>query len=168
MADLQSIPAQNQRLPPRAMIASGVPAASFLRRFQDHAYAPNSSQLFGFFTLVVSGGILLFLTGLTLTATILGLIFFTPLILISSPLWIPIGTVLFIAIAGLLSVCTFGIAVILTLSWLYRYYRGFHPPGSDRFDYARSRIVDTANHVKDYAGGYLHGGNKVKDAAPGA
>ncbi|XP_031104759.1 oleosin 16 kDa [Ipomoea triloba] len=162
MADMQSLPAQNQRLPlqPRAI----VPSATFLRRFQDHA--PNSSQIFGFFTLVISAGILLFLTGLTLTASILGLIFFTPLILISSPLWIPIGTVLFIAIAGFLSVCAFAIAAILSVSWLYRYYRGFHPPGSDRFDYARSRIVDTANHVKDYAGGYLQG--KVKDAAPGA
>ncbi|GFP90165.1 oleosin 16 kDa, partial [Phtheirospermum japonicum] len=35
-------------------------------------------------------------------------------------------------------------------SWLYRYFRGFHPPGSDRFDYARTRIADTAEHVKGF------------------
>ena len=52
---------------------------------------------------------------------------------------------------------------------MYRYFRGMHPPGSDQVDYARSRIYDTASHVKDYAsqyGGYLQ--IKVKDAAPGA
>lgn len=60
-------------------------------------------------------------------------------------------------------------AVVAAVSWIYRYFRGFHPPGSDRFDYARTRIADTAGHVKDYAreyGGYLH--SKVKDAAPSA
>ncbi|KAK9105594.1 hypothetical protein Scep_022438 [Stephania cephalantha] len=47
--------------------------------------------------------------------------------------------------------------------------RGWRPPGSDRVDYARSRIADTASHVKDYAreyGGYLQ--SRVKDAAPSA
>lgn len=56
------------------------------------------------------------------------------------------------------------------MAWLYKYFRGLHPVGSDRVDYARSRIADTASHVKDYAweygGGYFKG--KVKDAAPGA
>ena len=36
-------------------------------------------------------------------------------------------------------------------------------------DYARSRIYNTASHVKEYAreyGGYFH--DKAKDAAPGA
>ena len=59
--------------------------------------------------------------------------------------------------------------LVAGLSWMYRYLRGQNPPGSGRIDYARSRIYDTASHVKDYAreyGGYLQ--NKVKDAAPGA
>ncbi|GAV73033.1 Oleosin domain-containing protein [Cephalotus follicularis] len=140
---------------------------SFLNKLQSHA--PNSSQLAGFLTLLVSASILLLLTGLTVTTTILGLIFFTPLIIFSSPIWIPVGTVLFIAIAGLLSVCGFGVTVAAGLSWMYRYFKGLNPPGSDRVDYARSRIYDTASHVKDYAreyGGYLQ--SKVKDAAPGA
>uniref|UniRef100_A0A5B7BFF1 Putative oleosin n=1 Tax=Davidia involucrata TaxID=16924 RepID=A0A5B7BFF1_DAVIN len=141
--------------------------SAFLHKLHEHA--PNSAQLIGFLTLVISGGILLLLTGLTITATVLGLIFFTPLIVISSPIWVPAGTVLFFAVAGFLSMCGFGVAVVAALSWMYRYFRGFHPPGSDRVDYARSRIADTASHVKDYAreyGGYLH--SKVKDAAPGA
>ncbi|CAA2980543.1 oleosin 1 [Olea europaea subsp. europaea] len=140
---------------------------SFLHKLQLHS--PNSTQLVGFMTLVISGSILLLLTGLTLTITVLGLIFFTPLILISSPIWVPVGTIIFLVIAGFLSFSGFGIGAVAVISWLYRYFRGFHPPGSDRVDYARSRIADTASHMKDYAreyGDYWHG--KTKDAAPGA
>ncbi|KAK4374628.1 hypothetical protein RND71_005305 [Anisodus tanguticus] len=129
---------------------------SFLRKLlQPHV--PNSTQLMGFLTLVISGGILLLLTGLSLTAIILGLIFSTPLIIISSPIWVPIGIALFVAVAGFLSVCGFGVSTWAAGSWVYRYFR-------------RSRnMVDDDSHVKDYArkyGGYLHG--KVKDTAPGA
>lgn len=161
MADRHSGSGQTQR-PPRP-----TPGSAFLRRLHDHA--PNSTQFIGFLALIVSGCILLFLTGLTITATVIGLIFFTPLILLSSPIWVPAGTVLFLAAAGFLSMCGFGLAVLAGLSWIYKYFRGWNPPGSGRFDYARSRIADTASHVKDYAreyGGYLQ--SKVKDAAPGA
>ncbi|WCJ22008.1 Oleosin [Euphorbia peplus] len=142
-------------------------ASTFLRKLQAHA--PNSGQLLGFMTLVISGSILLLLSGITVTVSILALIFFSPLIILSSPIWFPIAAVLFFVVAGVLSFGGFLAVVIGGSSWLYRYYKGMNPPGSDRFDYARSRIFDTASHVKDYArdyGGYLQ--NKVKDAAPGA
>ncbi|KAI3447668.1 hypothetical protein Pfo_004333 [Paulownia fortunei] len=141
--------------------------SSFVQKLRDHA--PNSTQLVGLATLVISGGILLLLSGLTLTATVLGLIFFAPLILISSPIWFPVGVIIFIVISGFLSFLGFGVASVAAVSWLYRYFWGFHPPGSDRVDYARTRIADTAGHMKDYAreyGGYFH--SKVKDAAPSA
>ncbi|KAL5726066.1 hypothetical protein ACHQM5_009137 [Ranunculus cassubicifolius] len=139
----------------------------FLSKLQDHV--PNSSQLLGLLTLAVSGGILLVLTGLTLTTSILGLIFFTPLIVLTSPIWIPIGTIIFVSVAGFLSMCGFGVGTMATLTWLYKYFKGTHPIGADRVDYARSRIADTASHMKDYAkeyGGYLQ--SRVKDAAPSA
>ncbi|CAK7349789.1 unnamed protein product [Dovyalis caffra] len=141
---------------------------TFLRKLQAHI-GSNSSQLVGFLTLIITGSVLLLLTGITVTGAVLGLIFFTPLIIISSPIWVPIAAVLFFAVAGFLSFCGFGLALVAGLSWTYRYFRGLNPPGSDQFDYARNRIYDTASHVKDYAreyGGYLQ--SKVKDAAPGA
>ncbi|KAJ9187317.1 hypothetical protein P3X46_002786 [Hevea brasiliensis] len=141
--------------------------STFLRKLQAHA--PNSTQLFSFLTLLISGSILLLLTGITVTVTVLVLIFFAPLIIVSSPIWVPVGILLFLSVAGFLSVCGVVVAFVGGLSWMYRYYRGMNPPGSDRLDYARSRIYDTANHMKDYAkeyGGYLQ--SKVKDAAPGA
>ncbi|CBI15408.3 unnamed protein product, partial [Vitis vinifera] len=156
MADRHSGSGQTQR-PPRP-----TPGSAFLRRLHDHA--PNSTQFIGFLALIVSGCILLFLTGLTITATVIGLIFFTPLILLSSPIWVPAGTVLFLAAAGFLSMCGFGLAVLAGLSWIYKYFRGWNPPGSGRFDYARSRIADTASHVKDYAREY--GGNPTAGIYP--
>ncbi|KAL5544698.1 hypothetical protein UlMin_008482 [Ulmus minor] len=143
------------------------PAASFLHK--RHQNTPNSAQLMGFMTLIISGLILLLLTGLTVTATVVVLIFLTPLIILSSPVWFPIAVLFSICAAVFFSLCGIGGATVAVLSWLYRYFKGLNPPGSDRVDYARNRIYDTASHVKDYAreyGGYLH--TKAKDAAPGA
>ncbi|GMH17084.1 hypothetical protein Nepgr_018925 [Nepenthes gracilis] len=156
--------------PPRSTATSspsqGNPV-TFLGKLNEHA--PNSNQLIGVLTLIISGAILLLLSGITITTVVFGLIFFAPLIVISSPIWLPIAVVLFVAVGGFLSICGFFLTVIAAASWLYKYFRGLHPLGSDRFDYARSRIANTASHVRDYAweyGGYLHG--KVKDAAPSA
>ncbi|KAI3440538.1 uncharacterized protein J3R85_003288 [Psidium guajava] len=168
MADRHSSPAQVQRAPrPTAAAPAATPGSAFLQKLHEHA--PNSAQLLGFLSLLLSGGILLLLTGLTVTGTVIGLILFTPIIVISSPIWVPLCVAMFVTAVGLLSVCGFGITALAGLSWLYRYFRGLHPPGSDRADYARNRIFDTARHVKDYAreyGGYLH--SKLKDVAPGA
>uniref|UniRef100_A0A0D6R461 Oleosin n=1 Tax=Araucaria cunninghamii TaxID=56994 RepID=A0A0D6R461_ARACU len=132
-------------------------------------HTPNSTQVLGFLTLFISGAILLVLTGLTVAGTVVGLVVLTPVLIFFSPILIPVGTVLFVAAAGLFSVGGFGLAVFSLVSWLYNYVKGRHPPGSDQIDYARMRIADTASHMKDYAreyGGYLQG--KVQDAAPGA
>ncbi|ESQ30608.1 hypothetical protein EUTSA_v10011990mg [Eutrema salsugineum] len=137
------------------------PIASLLRQLQPHAPS-YSGQLFGFLAFFISGGILLLLTGITVTASVLGFIAFLPIIIISSPIWIP----LFLLVTGFLSLAGFVFGTAAVVSWMYRYYKGMHPIGSDQVDYARSRIYDTAAHVKDYAGGYFHG--KLKDAAPGA
>ncbi|KAG5602219.1 hypothetical protein H5410_033589 [Solanum commersonii] len=134
---------------------------SFLHKLlQPHI--PNSShQLMGFLTLVISGGILLLLTGITITTIILGLIFFTPLILITSPIWIP----LFIAAVGFLSLCGFGAVALGAVTWVYKYFSTRRSMVDDYDD-----STDTAD-VKDYArgfGGYLQYYKVMKDTAPGA
>ncbi|KAG7582447.1 Oleosin [Arabidopsis suecica] len=142
---------------------SNSPIASFFHQLRSHS--PTSSQLFGFLALFISSGILLFLLGVSVTAAVLGFIVFLPLIIISSPIWIPV----FVLVGGFLTVSGFLVGTVTVLSWTYRYFRGMHPVGSNQMDYARSRIYDTASHVKDYAreyGGYFHG--RAKDAAPGA
>ncbi|XP_059643531.1 oleosin G-like [Cornus florida] len=168
MSDRHSGFGQHRRAPrPITATYSTNQGGGFLGKFHEHS--PSSTQLMGFLTLIISGGILLLLTGLTVTTIVLGLIFLAPLLIISSPIWVPAAAILFVSVAGFLSMCGFVVAVTAALSWMYRYSRGLNPPGSNRVQYARSRIADTATHVIDYAreyGGYLHG--KVKDAAPGA
>ena len=93
--------------------------SAFLRKIKDHAP-----------TLLISGSILLLLTGLTVTATVLCIIFFSPLILFTSPIWFPIGAFLFVVTAGFMSLCGYGVALVAGLSWIYRYFCGMHPPGS--------------------------------------
>lgn len=137
--------------------------AGLLRRLHDHA--PSSTQIIGFLALLVSGAILLLFAGVTLAAAVLGLILLYPVILLTSPIWVPAGAALVVAGGGLL----LAIAAAAGATWGYKYLRGRQPPGSERVDYARGRIADTAGQVKDYAleyGGYLQ--RRVKDAAPGA
>ena len=75
--------------------------SAFLRKIKDHAP-----------TLLISGSILLLLSGLTVTATVLCIIFFSPLILFTSPIWFPIGAFLFVVTAGFMSLC---VALVLPL-----------------------------------------------------
>lgn len=134
-----------------------------------HEHAPNSTQLMGFLTLLISSAILLILTGLTVTAAVTGLVFFAPIILISSPVWVPAAAVLFIGVTGFLSACGVGVAVLSGATWMYRYFSGRQPVGSGRVDYARSRMAHTAREVKDYAREHgIYFPSRVKDAAPGA
>lgn len=138
--------------------------ATLLRRVQTHA--PNSTQVVGFLTLLVSGAALLLLTGLTLTGAVVALVFLGPLALLTSPIWVPVAFALLVLGAAALSACGFAVASLAAATWIYRYLTGRHPVGADRVDYARSQIATTASHVKDYARDYVH--NRSKDAAPGA
>ncbi|GAU47281.1 hypothetical protein TSUD_94700 [Trifolium subterraneum] len=158
MADLNQSSTQTHRPTSSSSVV-------FLRKFQT---SNSSTQLAaGISTFLITGSIFLLLTGFSIASTLISLIFFSPLIILSSPIWVPVGTFFFLLAAGFLSVCGFGVVSVAASSWLYRYFRGLHPPGSNQVDYARSRIYDTATHVKDYAREYV-GYLQSKDAAPGA
>lgn len=171
MAERQAAPNPASARPQRHWTSdddvSSRPWQGLLRQIRQHA--PNSSQLVGLLTLVVSGGILLAFACITFTVAALAFVFLGPILLLTSPVWVPVAALVFGATVVALSACSFGMAAVAGATWVYRYAMGRHPVGSDRVDYARSRIADTASHVKDYAreyGGYLKG--RVKDAAPGA
>ncbi|EPS60535.1 hypothetical protein M569_14267, partial [Genlisea aurea] len=136
--------------------------ASILQSLKDQA-SNSGGQVIGLAALAISGGILLLLAGLTVTAAVLGMIFFAPLILISSPLWVPAAIVSFVVAAGGLAAIVFATAAAVSGAWVYSYFMGLNPPGWTRVDYARNRIADTAGHVKD-----RYWTVRVKDAAPGA
>lgn len=144
------------------------PSTTLLQRVQAHL--PNATQVVGLLTLLIAGAALLVLAGLTLTGAVVALVFLGPLALLTSPIWVPFSFALLVVAAASLSFVGFAVAALAAATWAYRYFTGRHPVGADRVDRARSRLADTASHVKDYArreyGGYL--GNRTKDAAPGA
>ncbi|KAL1291270.1 hypothetical protein HN51_059817 [Arachis hypogaea] len=116
------------------------PPTTFLGKLQHHA--TTSPQLFIFFTLLITTSIFIFLSGLTLVAITLSLIIFFPLIILLSPIWLP----LFIFIFLFLSLFGFGVVIVAALSWAYRYYflKPVHSFGS-------VRIHDSPRRAKPYA-----------------
>ncbi|OAE30266.1 hypothetical protein AXG93_2956s1170 [Marchantia polymorpha subsp. ruderalis] len=82
------------------------------------------------------------------------LAFVVPLLIFFSPVLIPLGIVLFLAAAGTVSAVGSGILAISGISWLYNYCNGRDPPGANRVDAARERIVCTAREFKEWASNY--------------
>ncbi|KAF5758330.1 putative oleosin [Helianthus annuus] len=79
------------------------------------ARSPESTQLTGLMALLISTGILLVLSGATVTSAVISFIFFTPIIIITSPYWVPTGILLFFFVAMVLSVCGVGLAAAAVL-----------------------------------------------------
>ncbi|XP_024371133.1 oleosin G [Physcomitrium patens] len=105
----------------------------------------NQRQALGLVTILVALGTITFIAGLTLTGTTLGFLFASPLLIIFSPILIPLAIFAFVAISSLLSFGGFASFVV----WVYKYYKGAHPVGSDQVDAARYRIAEGAKEVRD-------------------
>ncbi|MED6195385.1 hypothetical protein PIB30_037400 [Stylosanthes scabra] len=82
--------------------------------------SPPTTKLFGFYTLLITTSIFLFLSGLTFIATIFGLVLFFPFIVLFSPIWLPLFIFGFIFISLFLCTCGFGLVFLATLTWAYR------------------------------------------------
>ncbi|KAF3788781.1 Oleosin [Nymphaea thermarum] len=127
---------------------------SVARRVQETA--PSTDQAVRFLFAGTAGIALLVLSGLTLTGTVVALAAATPLLVIFSPVLVPAAIAAFLIAGGLLSAGGFGVAALSAIAWIYNYVTGKHPPGADKVDYARSRIMDTARDVKERAREYGH------------
>ncbi|KAI3707388.1 hypothetical protein L6452_25852 [Arctium lappa] len=104
-------------------------------------------------TTAVSLGVsLTVLSGLTMSATIIGLVLLTPLLLIFSPVLIPAILTFFLIFAGFLTSGLLGITAAYVFYWMYRYVSGKHPIGADRLDRARERIAGAAMKMKKQFG----------------
>ncbi|KAH7288016.1 hypothetical protein KP509_31G007500 [Ceratopteris richardii] len=113
--------------------------------------SPASSQVIGFLALLVTGGVSLFLGGLTLTGIVITLVLLTPVFLFFSPILVPAGIVLALCVAGVLTAAGVGVATLSALSWLYRYFKGRHPAGAEHADRARQRAMETVEQTKQKA-----------------
>ncbi|PIA64562.1 hypothetical protein AQUCO_00100202v1 [Aquilegia coerulea] len=127
---------------------------------------PTQRQTVKFITAATIGTITLILSGLTLTGTVIALVMATPVLVLFSPILVPAGIVLFLAVTGFMFAGGLGVAAITALTWIYNYVSGKHPPGSDQFDHARMRLANKARDVKDRAKEYgQYAQNKVQEAS---
>ncbi|MCO5601211.1 hypothetical protein L7F22_055330 [Adiantum nelumboides] len=94
---------------------------------------------------------LLALGGMLATGTVITLIVLAPVFLFFSPILLPLGIILFLCTAGFLTAAGAAIATVVAISWVYRYFKGKHPPGADQMEYAMTRLHDTAEQVKHKA-----------------
>lgn len=116
--------------------------------------APSTRQAVKFLTAATIGGTLLFLSGLTLTGTVIALIMATPVLVLFSPILVPAAIAVFLATVGFLFSGGCGVTAITVLTWIYSYVKGKHPPGADHLDYARTKIADKARDVTERAKEY--------------
>jgi hypothetical protein len=116
--------------------------------------APNQRQVLGLVALVVAAGLVLLLGGLALTGTTITVLLATPVLLFFSPILVPLAILAAFAVSGLLGFGIFGVSVFSAISWIYNYYKGRHPVGSDQVDAARYRINETAHQIKEKAAHY--------------
>ncbi|XP_050226037.1 oleosin Cor a 13-like [Mercurialis annua] len=112
---------------------------------------PRSHQVVKAATAATAGGSLLFLSGLTMTGTVIALTIATPLMVIFSPVLVPAVITVGLIGAGFLFSGGFGVAALAVLSWMYRYVTGRHPPGAEGLDQARMKLAGKAREMKDRA-----------------
>ncbi|KAL3499673.1 hypothetical protein ACH5RR_038766 [Cinchona calisaya] len=107
-------------------------------------------------TAVTVGGSLMVLSGLTLAATVIGLVLATPLLVIFSPVLVPATITVFLIFAGFFVSGGLGATASFVFYWMYRYATGKHPIGADQLDRAREKLALAAREMKDKAEHYGH------------
>ncbi|GMQ03552.1 hypothetical protein CsSME_00049310 [Camellia sinensis var. sinensis] len=123
--------------------------------------SPTSRHSIMLLTTSAIGAALLFLSGLTLTGTVISLVIATPVLILFSPILFPTGIIIFLATAGFLFSGSCGVAAAAALAWLYNYIAGKRRRGAvaEQLDYARMRIASRARDMRERAREY---GQKVQ------
>ena len=100
-------------------------------------------------TAVTLTGSLLVLSALTLAATVIGLVLATPVFVIFSPVLVPATIAVFLLGAGVFTAGGLGATATFVLTWMYKYVSGQHPVGADQLDMIKSKIVGTAEDIRE-------------------
>ncbi|KAJ4840649.1 hypothetical protein Tsubulata_033205 [Turnera subulata] len=118
---------------------------------------PTASQILAVVTLLPFGGFLLFLAGVTLTGTLIGLAVSTPLFVIFSPVLVPAALVIALAVTGFLTSGAFGVTALSSLSWMANNFRRVvaSAPLPQTIEQVKRRTQDTVGQI----------GQKAKEAA---
>jgi hypothetical protein len=119
------------------------------RNVREHL--PDRNQVQGILAWLAVGLAVVTVGGATLSAGGIFLAIATPILLLLSPILVPVGGVLLVIAAIFVVVAGISLAAFAAVVWLYKYLKGEEPIYYDRVDAARSRIVHTANDVKEWA-----------------
>ncbi|KAJ6924512.1 oleosin 1-like [Populus alba x Populus x berolinensis] len=122
-----------------------------MSRYEPSSGQPTSRKAVKVMTAGTIGAALLVLSGLTLTGTVIALVVATPVLVLSSPILVPAAIVVFLVTSGFFFSSGCGLAAVMVSLSIYNYVTGNHPLGSDKLDYARGRIAETAKDTKDRA-----------------
>lgn len=115
--------------------------------------SPSTSQVLAVVTLLPVGGTLLFLAGITLVGTLIGLAVATPLFIIFSPVLVPAALTIGLAVTGFLGSGAFGLTGLSSLSWVLSYFRQASAAMPDQIELAKKRAQEMAGYA----------GQKTKD-----
>jgi len=117
-----------------------------------HEKAPSTSQIIAVVTLFPVGAFLLFLAGLALTGSVVGLAVTAPLFVIFSPVIIPAALTIGLAVTGFLASGAFGITGLSAFSWIVNYFRGYRAGGGPGIGMGMEQVTQRAHEMARDAG----------------
>ena len=92
--------------------------------------------------------LLIGLVGTLAVVSAIALTLLAPVFLFFSPILVPMGIVLFLCAAGIVTAGGTGLAALLSALWFYRYYQGKHPRGSDKLEHVFERVHEIAEQLE--------------------
>ncbi|XP_004489219.1 oleosin Ara h 10.0101 [Cicer arietinum] len=113
----------------------------------------STSQILAIFIGVPISGLLLFLAGISLIVSLIGLAIVTPLFVLFSPVLLPAIFTLGLAVVGVLIADACGLTGLMSLSWTLKYFRDLQGVVPGQVDYLKGSVADVAGYV----------GQKTKD-----
>ncbi|XP_072980148.1 oleosin Zm-II-like [Typha angustifolia] len=103
---------------------------------------PTTSQAVTVATLFPVGGLLLTLSGLALTASVIGLALLTPVFLLFSPVLVPAALLMGLAVTGFLTSGALGLGGLSSLACLARTVRGMVSRAPEEMEQAKRRMAE--------------------------
>ncbi|ERN09207.1 oleosin 18.2 kDa [Amborella trichopoda] len=125
-----------------------------------HDKAPSTSQVLAVVTLFPIGGILLTLSGITLAGTLACLAVVTPLFVLFSPVLVPAGILLLLAVSGFLASGAFGLTGVSSIGWIVKSVRG-RGDVREQMEHAKRKMHESGGHMGQQVG------QRAKDVGQG-
>ncbi|KAL2608731.1 hypothetical protein R1flu_027304 [Riccia fluitans] len=115
--------------------------------------APNRRQLIATGSIAVLSAAVAFITMTTVGGLVIALMTILTLVfIVFSPVLVPIGTLLLLGAAAIVTPTSVTVAVVTSLRWLYKYFKGQKPVGSGFVDATNRFLLDTACRLLEYGG----------------